>query len=230
MFDGPFNVSMLKKAQDKGLAEINIHNLRDWTNDKRKTVDDRPFGGGLGMVIRVDVVDKALNELKTQNSKRKTVGKNLKVILLSPQGNVFNQKKAKQLAKSKRLILIAGHYEGFDERIREHLVDEEISIGDYVLTGGEIPAMVIVDSVVRLLPGVLEKDAKEFESFSKVISNKSNTAILDFPQFTKPVNFKDWKVPEVLLSGNHKEIEKYRREKALEKTKKLRPDLLKLNS
>jgi tRNA (guanine37-N1)-methyltransferase len=218
MFTGPFATSMLKRASDKGLVEINIHNLRDWATDKHKTVDDRPFGGGPGMVIRVDIVYRALQELKKKTNPR--------VILLSPQGKVFTQEKARKLAKLKHLVLIAGHYEGFDERIREHLVDEEISIGDYVLTGGEIPAMVIVDSVVRLLPGVLAKEATEHESFSLATNYKLPTPILDFPQYTKPVNYKGWKVPNLLLSGNHKKIEIWRHKKSQEKTEKLRPDLL----
>jgi tRNA (guanine37-N1)-methyltransferase len=233
MFAGPFDTSMLKRAKDKKLVEINIHNLRDWAVDKHKTVDDRPFGGGLGMVIRVDVVYRALKELKTQNSKLKTSSKNLKIILLSPQGNVFTQEKARKLVKNKHLILIAGHYEGFDERIRQHLVDEEISIGDYILTGGEIPAMVLVDSTVRLLPGVLEKEAINNESFSKVKSSTlpasrkmAKVSLLDFPQYTKPVNYMGWGVPEVLLSGNHGEINKWRQKKAFKKTEELRPDLL----
>jgi tRNA (guanine37-N1)-methyltransferase len=221
MFAGPFDTSMLKKAKDKGLTEINIHNLRNWTKDKHKTVDDRPFGGGKGMVIKVDVVNDALKDLKGEKQK-----KHMRTILLSPQGKTFSQKKALELSKLGSLILIAGHYEGFDERIREHLVDEEISIGDYVLTGGEIPAMVIVDAVVRLLPGVLDSEATDNESFSLSKEKRSQRMLLDFPQYTRPENFKGWKVPEVLLSGNHKEIEKYRCEKALEKTKNLRPDLL----
>ena len=228
MFAGPFDTSMLKRAKDKKLVEINIHNLRDWAVDKHKTVDDRPFGGGLGMIIRVDVVYRALQDLKLniKNSE-------LKIILLSPQGNVFTQEKARKTAKIKHLILIAGHYEGFDERIRQHLVDEEISIGDYILTGGEIPAMVLVDSTVRLLPGVLEKEAINNESFSKIKSSTlpasrkmAKFSLLDFPQYTKPVNYMGWDVPEVLLSGNHGEINKWRQKMAFKKTEELRPDLL----
>ncbi|MCH7641133.1 tRNA (guanosine(37)-N1)-methyltransferase TrmD [Patescibacteria group bacterium] len=218
IFKGPFDTSMLKKAQDNSLVEINIHNLRKWSKDKHKTVDDRPYGGGKGMVIRVDVVDRALKDLK-----KSTINHQPSTILLTPQGKVFSQKKAQQLSKLKHLILISGHYEGFDERIREHLVDEEISIGDYILTGGEIPAMVIVDSVVRLLPGVLDKEAVEHESFS---SSKIEN-LLDHPTYTRPENFKDWKVPEVLLSGNHADIEKWRKKESEKRTKKKRPDLLK---
>ncbi|MFC1710318.1 tRNA (guanosine(37)-N1)-methyltransferase TrmD [Patescibacteria group bacterium] len=201
MFEVPFGTSMLKKAKDKNLVEICVHNLRNWTKDKHKTVDGRPFGGGKGMIIKVEPIYNALKELKTKNTH---------TILLSPQGTVFSQKKAKQLVKNKHIILISGHYEGFDERIRENLIDEEISIGKYVLTGGEIPAMVITDAIVRLIPGVLEKEATEKESYSK-----GNT--LDYPQYTRPSDFKGLKVPEVLQSGNHAEIEKWRKEKVSKK-------------
>lgn len=220
MFVGPFDESIIKRAREKGLVEINIHNLRDWAKDRHKTVDDRPYGGGVGMVLRVDVVDKAISELKHQAANTKHQPR---VILLTPQGKPFTQERAKKLAKERHLILIAGHYEGFDERIRQYLVDEEISIGDYVLTGGELPAMVVTDAVVRLIPKVLEKEgATEIESFSEVDGQK----VLEFPQYTRPAEYKGWKVPKVLLSGNHKEIEKWRRKKTIEKTKKKRPDLL----
>jgi tRNA (guanine37-N1)-methyltransferase len=221
MFKGPFDTSMLKKAQDIGAVEINIHNLRNWARDKHKTVDDRPFGGGKGMVLMVEPIFLALQQIKL-----KSVDRRLKTILLSPQGKVFNQKKAQELSKLEHLILIAGHYEGFDERIRKHLIDEEISIGDYVLTGGEIPAMVIVDSIIRLLPDVLEPEATKNESFSQDTSYKIPTPTLDYPTYTRPEEFMGHKVPKVLLSGNHAEIEKWRKKKALEKTKKNRPDLL----
>jgi len=210
MFEGPFKESMIKRAQEKKLVEIKIHNLRNWTEDKHKTVDDKPFGGGPGMIMKVEVIDKALKDLKLKNSR---------VILLTPQGKTFKQKTARELSKVKHIILICGHYEGFDERIREYFVDEEISIGNYVLTGGEIPAMVVVDSVVRLIPGVVgnEKSTKD-ESFSN--------GLLEYPQYTRPADYKGRKVPEVLLSGNHKEIEKWRKEQAKKKTKKRRSDLL----
>ena len=207
MFEGPWNESIIKRAQERKLVQIKVHNLRKWTKDKHRTVDDRPYGGGKGMILMVEPIDKALQGLKTKDSL---------IILLSPQGKTFDQKTAKKLSKQKHLILIAGHYEGFDERIKEHLIDEEISIGNYVLTGGEIPAMAITDTIVRLLPGVLEKEAVEQESFSK--GNQ-----LDFPQYTRPSEYKKWRVPEVLLTGNHAEIEKWRKNKALEKTKKKRP-------
>lgn len=215
MFKGPFDESILKRAQEKGLVEVKIHNLREWAKDKHKTVDERPYGGGTGMILMVEPIYQALQELKAEAKRQKT-----KVILLSPQGKVFNQRKAQELAELDRLIFISGHYEGVDERVREHLVDEEISIGDYVLTGGELPVMVLVDSIVRLIPGVLEKpEATKFESF--------NQGLLEYPQYTRPENFRGLKVPKILLSGNHKKIEEWRENKALEKTRKKRPDLLK---
>lgn len=205
MFKGPFSESIIKRAQEKSLVEINIHNLRDWAKDKHKMVDDKPYGGGTGMVLRVDVVDNAVTNLKSQTPKIKQ-----KIILLSPQGKKFNQQKAKDLSSLDHIIMIAGHYEGFDERIREHLIDEEISIGNYVLTGGEIPAMAVVDAVVRLLPGVLgKKESLKNETHSK-------PGVKKHPVYTRPENFKSWSVPEVLLSGNHAEIEKWRRESGKE--------------
>jgi tRNA (guanine37-N1)-methyltransferase len=198
MFKGPFEESIVKRAQEKELVEINIHNLRDWATDKHKTLDDKPYGGGGGMVLMVEPIYKALKDLKTKNSK---------VVLLTPQGKVFNQKKAQQLSKFKHLILIAGHYEGFDERIREHLIEEEISIGNYVLTGGELPAMVVVDSIARLIPGVL--GAEE----SLIDETHTKPGYTKYPVYTRPESFKGWKVPETLLSGNHKEIEKWRKKK-----------------
>lgn len=212
MFKGPFNESIIKRAQKKNLIEIKIHNLRIWADDKRGTVDDRPFGGETGMVLMIKPIDRALKELKTEKAK---------IIFLGPKGKVFNQKKAEKLAKIKHLIFICGHYEDIDERVREHLIDEEISIGDYILTGGELPTMVVIDSVVRLIPNVLKKsEATQFESFSKLENS------LEYPQYTHPANFQGWQVPEVLLSGNHKKIEEWREQKALETTKKHRPDLI----
>jgi len=219
MFKGPFDESIVKRAQDRSLLKIKIHNLRDWAKDKHKTVDDRPYGGGAGMIIRVDIIDRAISKLKTQNSK---------IILLTPQGKVFNQKIAQKLSKMDHLILICGHYEGVDERVRK-LVDEEISIGDYVLTGGEIPAMVIVDSVIRLIPGVLKKrEATKFESFSSLNSEflTLNSKLLEYPQYTRPAEFKGLKVPKILLSGDHKEIEKWQKKQSILRTKKRRPELL----
>ena len=218
MFIGPFNDSIVNIAKEKELVKIKIHNLRKWAKDKHKTVDDRPYGGGKGMVLMIEPIFEALKTIAPKAKAQKT-----KTILLSPQGKTFTQEKAKELAKLDHLVLIAGHYEGFDERIREYLIDEEISIGDYVLTGGEIPAMTVIDAVIRLIPGVLDKEATENESFSK-------KGLLDYPQYTRPSDFKGWEVPEVLLSGNHAEIEKWRKEKSVEKTKKARPDLLKKTS
>lgn len=197
MFKGTFNESMLKRAQKNNLAAINIHNLRKWAVDKHNTVDDRPYGGGAGMVIMVEPVDRALANLRQKSSH---------VILMSPQGNRFTQQTAQKLSKHKHLIIICGHYEGFDERIREHLVDEEISLGDFVLTGGEIPTMAIVDATVRLLPGVLgKKESLAEESHTK-------PGYLEYPHYTRPVEYQGWEVPEVLLSGNHAEIKKWREE------------------
>jgi tRNA (guanine37-N1)-methyltransferase len=223
MFKGPFDESIIQRAQKKGLVEIKIHNLRKWAVDKRGTVDDRPYGGGTGMILMIEPIYKALNELKTKNSKLKT-----KIILLDPRGKVFNQKIAQKLSKEKHLIFICGHYEGVDERVKEHLADEVISIGDYILTGGELPAMVITDAVVRLLPGVLEKpEATKFESFSNLKIGKLKIgSLLEYPQYTRPENFLGWKVPKILLSGNHQKIAEWRRKKAEELTKKLRPDLI----
>ena len=215
MFLGPFDESIIKRAIDKKLVEINIHDLRKWGLSERKTVDDRPYGGGVGMILRVDVISKALEEIRLR-----TKNQRLRTILLDAGGKKFNQKIALRLSKLDQIILIAGHYEGVDYRVHEHLVDEVISIGDYILTGGEIPIMVIVDSVVRLIPGVLQKkDAIKFESFSE--------NLLEFSQYTRPEIYKGWKVPKVLLSGNHKKIEKWRQEKTLKITKKNRPDLVK---
>lgn len=207
MFSGPFDTSMLKKAIDGKLVEINIHDLRNWAEVPHRKVDDRPFGGGAGMVLKVEPIYEALKSLKK-------VKKNTRVIVLSPQGQAFDQAKAKKLAREyDHLILIAGHYEGFDERIIENLADEEISIGDYILTGGEIPAMVVTDAVTRLLPGVLTEEAKGNESFS-------DGKTLDYPNYTRPSEFRGWKVPEILLTGDHKKITEWRVKKATEKTSK----------
>ena len=214
IFKSPFEESIIKRAQQKRLVEVHLHNLRDFTTDAHRTVDDTPFGGGAGMVMKVEPIYKALNHIKKQ------LGRRAKVILLSPQGKIFNQKIALELAKEKNIILICGRYEGVDERVREHLVDEELSIGDYVLSGGEIPAMVVVDAVTRLVPGVLgnERSVKE-DSFYR--------GLLDYPQYTRPAEFMGWEVPAVLRSGNHQRIREWRMRKRLEKTLQRRPDLLK---
>ena len=219
MFKGPFDESIVKRAQNKNLVEIKIHNLRNWTKDKRKTVDDRPFGGGAGMILMIEPIYQALKDLRQKNSY---------VILLTPQGKVFSQRMAQKLAEKKHLIFICGHYEGIDERIREHLVDEEISIGDYVLTGGELPAMVVTDTIVRLIPGVLEKsEATKNESFNVICDTRDAKRLLEYSQYTRPANFKGWKVPEILLSGDHQKIREWRKKQALKRTKARRPDLLK---
>jgi tRNA (guanine37-N1)-methyltransferase len=214
MFEPVLSESIIKRAQKKGKVQIHIHNLRDYTLDKHKKVDDRPFGGGSGMVMRPEPIFKTVEEIKSQVRCQES-----QVILLCPQGKALNHKIVKRLAKYKHLVLICGHYEGVDERVRRYLVDEEISIGDYVLTGGELPAMVLVDCVVRLIPGVLgDKNSLNFESF------EGN--LLEYPQYTRPANFKGMKVPPILLSGNHNKIREWRRVEAIKKTKKKRPDLL----
>ena len=210
MFAPVLNESIIKRAQNKGKLKIVIHDLRDYTRDKHRKVDDRPFGGGPGMVFRPEPVFEAVKSIKKQKAK---------IILLTPQGKRLDQRLAKKLSKYKHLILICGHYEGVDERVRKRLVTDEVSIGDYVLTCGELPAMVLVDSVARLLPGALGKDeSTHFESFSQ--------GLLEYPQYTRPAVYRKMRVPKVLLSGNHKLIEKWRKNKALETTKKNRPDLL----
>ena len=202
--------SIIGKAREKGLIEINLINIRDFSKDKHKKVDDTPYGGGAGMVMKPDVVYDAYASVKEENAK---------VIYLSPQGKVLNQQKVKELSKENHLILLCGHYEGIDQRVLEEIVDEEISIGDYVLTGGELPAMVLIDSVSRYVEGVLSEDSTKEESFS------SN--LLEYPQYTRPEEFRGKKVPEVLLSGHHENIKKWREQKSLEVTKIKRPDLLK---
>lgn len=213
MFDGAFSESIINRAVEKKVVKIKLVNLRDSATDKHKTVDDTPYGGGAGMVLKVDVMDNAIADIKrqiTDNSGR------TRTILLSPQGTRFDQAKARELAKYDNLILICGHYEGFDERIREHLVDEQISIGDFVLSGGEIPAMAIVDSVVRLLPNALGRDeSTEEESFSIEHNDKK---LLEYPHYTKPAEYKSWKVPQILLSGDHAKIKKWRLDEAIKRT------------
>jgi tRNA (guanine37-N1)-methyltransferase len=196
MFTGPFDASIIKRAESKDLIKVDVHDLRKWGEGERRNVDDRPYGGGVGMILRVDIIDKALKDLRTKNSK---------VILLDATGEKYTQQKAKELSKQQHLILIAGHYEGVDHRVHENLVDEVISIGDYVLTGGEIPSMVLVDSVIRLIPGVLGKDESSLDESHK------EPGYLEYPQYTRPEDYKGNKVPKVLLSGNHKEIEKWRK-------------------
>jgi len=209
MFSGPLSESIISRAKEKGLIEINFHQLRDYSQDKHKNVDDTPYGGGKGMVLRVDVVDKAILDLKS-----KILNKKARTILLSPRGRTFNQDIAKELTKYESIILICGHYEGFDERVRD-LVDEKISIGDFVLTGGEIPAMAVVDAVSRLIPGVISEKSPEEESFMQ--KDKEGNYLLEYPQYTRPEEYKGKKVPEILLSGNHAEIEKWRKDHQISK-------------
>lgn len=193
--------SILKRAQEKGLATIDLINIRDFSEDKHHTTDLPPYGGGPGMVMSVEPIDRALGKVKGEREKGK-----VKTVLLSAKGKLFTQEKAHEYAKLDHLILICGHYEGVDERVAEHLIDEEIRIGDYVLTGGEIPAMVITDSVIRLQPGVLGDDTSSHDE------SHSEVGVLEYPQYTRPAEYKGWKVPDVLLSGNHAEIEKWRNE------------------
>lgn len=215
MFGNILGESMMRIAQSKGLVEIKVHDLRDWTSDSHRTADDKPFGGGPGMVMKVEPVYRALRELRALPDTKRSA----KVILLTPQGKKLDQRAAKHLAKEKRLVLICGHYEGVDERVRG-LADEEISIGDYVLTCGELPAMVVIDAVVRLLPGVLgHGDSVKSESFEK--------GLLEYPQYTRPAEFMGMTVPGILLSGDHKRIEAWRQDEALKRTKLRRPDILK---
>ena len=213
MFSAVLDESILKRAQEKGKVKVWVHDLRDYTLDKHRKVDDRPFGGGSGMVMQAEPIFRAVQEIK-----KKIKGKS-KIILLCPQGKRFNQDYAKKLSKCSNLIFICGHYEGVDERVRKYLADVEISIGDYVLTGGELPAMVLVDSIVRLIPGVLgDKNSLNFESF------EGN--LLEYPQYSRPAKFKGYTVPEVLISGAHDKISAWRKSEALKRTQERRPDLL----
>jgi tRNA (guanine37-N1)-methyltransferase len=209
MFESPLNESILKRAREKGLLHSTIHNLRNYTVDKHQVTDDYPYGGGAGMVMKIEPLVAAIESLRTHASR---------LILLSPQGKRFDQKEAKRLAHLERIILVCGHYEGIDERIK-YFIDEEISIGDYILTGGEVAALVIIDAVTRLIPGVLgEPSSAHDETFTDFL--------LEYPQYTRPRNFRGLEVPEVLLSGNHQEISTWRRQESLRKTLTRRPDLL----
>ena len=208
MFENVFNESIIKRAIDKKIVDIKIHDIRDYTTDKHNRVDDYAFGGGKGMVLMPEPVYNAIEDVKTKDSI---------VIMMTPQGKTYNQKMAYQFSKQKHIIILCGHYEGFDERIRS-FVDLEISVGDYVLTGGEIPSMIMIDSIVRLVDGVIEPDSHLYDSF--------NNNLLDYPVYTKPVEFKNMKVPDVLLSGHHENIRKWRLEQSIKKTKERRPDLL----
>ena len=212
MYAGVFTESIIKRAREFGKVEIEIHNFRDYSKDPHKKVDDTPFGGGSGMVLMCQPIFDAINSLKKENSK---------VIMMTPSGKVYNQKTAYSLSQEKHLIILCGHYEGFDERIRS-ICDMEISIGDYVLTGGEIPSMVLVDSIVRLLPGVIDIESSLNESF--------NSNLLDYPVYTKPRVYDGMEVPSVLLSGDHAKINEYRYNEQIRKTKEVRPDLQEVNN
>ncbi|WP_169083101.1 tRNA (guanosine(37)-N1)-methyltransferase TrmD [Paenibacillus sp. PL91] len=214
MFDGVFNASILGKAKEKGIVVPQAINFRAYSGNKHNTVDDYPYGGGGGMVLKPEPVFAAVEDLKLDENIKP------RVILLCPQGAQFTQQKAEELAKEQHLVLICGHYEGYDERIREHLVTDELSIGDYVLTGGEIPAMVLIDSVVRLLPGVLGNE-------TSAVTDSYSTGLLEHPHYTRPAEFRGWEVPDVLISGHHANIEVWRREQSLLRTLQRRPDLLK---
>jgi tRNA (guanine37-N1)-methyltransferase len=207
MFQGPFSESILKRAQERGLLSIALHNIRAATTDKHHVVDDYPYGGGAGMVMKPDPIFAAIEPVYQGGP----------IILLTPQGRLFNQHIAQELAQQSRITLLCGHYEGIDERVRQHLVTDEISIGDYVLTGGELAAMIIVDAVSRLLPGVLAEESTQEESHT--------SGLLEYPHYTRPPEFRGWRIPDVLLSGNHAEIARWRRKESLRLTRQRRPDL-----
>jgi tRNA (guanine37-N1)-methyltransferase len=210
MFVGPLDESIIKRAREAGRLDLAIHNLRDYAHDRHRTVDDRPFGGGPGMLLKPEPIFEAVESLARAGTR---------VILLSPGGRPFNQGIARELAGLEHLLMVSGHYEGFDERVRARLADDELSIGDYVLTNGALPAMVIIDAVTRLLPGVLgDEDSTREESFSQ--------GLLEYPQYTRPAEFRGLKVPEVLLSGNHAEIARWRAEQSRQRTRERRPELL----
>jgi tRNA (guanine37-N1)-methyltransferase len=207
---GPLGESIMKRAQENGIVDLRIHNLRDWTTDKHHIVDDAPFGGGQGMVMKPEPIFAAVEDLRNQASR---------VVLMSPAGDRFDQQMGTQLSQEPHVIIVCGHYEGVDHRVIEHLVDLEISIGDYVLTNGAIAAVVLVDAIVRLLPGALGHE-------QSAVDDSFNHGLLEAPQYTRPAEFRDWKVPEILLSGNHAEIAKWRKEQAIKRTREKRPDLL----
>ncbi|RAV03442.1 tRNA (guanosine(37)-N1)-methyltransferase TrmD [Paenibacillus sp. YN15] len=245
MFEGVFGASILGKARQKGLVSLSTLNFRDYANNKHNTVDDYPFGGGGGMVLKPGPIFAAVEDLMERRYPGGNGGNGAaadlaelpegqpcppegpanpkyqppRVILMCPQGEPFTQRKAEELAREEHLIFICGHYEGYDERIRQHLVTDELSIGDYVLTGGELPAMVVIDSVVRLLPGVLGNQ-------QSAVTDSFSTGLLEYPHYTRPAKFRDWEVPEVLLSGHHENIELWRRRQSLKRTWRRRPELL----
>jgi tRNA (guanine37-N1)-methyltransferase len=219
MFESILNTAIFKRAGERGLVEVIVRNIRDYTHDKHRTVDDYPYGGGAGMVLKPEPVFEAVEAILDETGKRYNK-EEVQVILLTPQGRKFSQEIAAELSQHNHLILVCGHYEGIDERVREYLVNDEISIGDYVLSGGETAAMVVADAVVRLVPDVLG-------SAESHIEESHNAGLLEYPQYTRPPDYRGWKVPEILLSGNHGEIARWRREQAIFRTASHRPDLLK---
>ena len=216
MFEAPFSFGIFKRAVDNGLVNLNLYNIRDYTHDKHNVVDDYPYGGGSGMVMKPEPIFEAVESIKADC--RDEVDE-IPVILLTPQGRLFTQRIAEELSRYRNLVLICGHYEGVDERVREHLATDEISIGDYVLTGGEVPAMVVMDAVLRLLPGVLGSEDSRLE-------DSHSNGLLEYPQYTRPAIYREWAVPEVLLSGNHAQIAKWRREQIIRRTLERRPELI----
>ena len=225
MFEGPLSESIIKRARERGLIGVHLHNIRDFARDKHRIVDDSPYGGGPGMVMKPEPIFGAVEDLLTRLNKTNKLGESTSeveppsIILMSPRGRVFNHQVALDLSRHPCLIIICGHYEGVDERVKEHLVTDEISLGDYVLTGGELAAMVVVDAVARLLPGVLGSE-------ESIHGESHSDGLLQFPQYTRPPDFRGWEVPEVLLSGNHGEILRWRRRHSLLLTRKARPDML----
>jgi len=211
MFQGMFSLGIFKRAIDQKLVSVGVRNIRDYTHDKHHTADDYPYGGGAGMVLKPEPIFEAVESIEREAD--------VPVILLSPQGRLFSQQVAQELARHSHLILICGHYEGVDERVREHLATDEISIGDYVLSGGELAAMVVIDAVFRLVPGVLGSEASPLD-------DSHVAGLLEYPQYTRPPTYRGWSVPEVLLSGNHAQIDNWRREQAIRRTYKHRPELL----
>jgi tRNA (guanine37-N1)-methyltransferase len=210
MFVGPLDESIVGRARETGSLDLRVINIREFATDRHRTVDDTPYGGGPGMVMKPGPLFAAVEAVR---------GRDSRVILLSPQGRVFKQPLAAELSELSHLVLVCGHYEGVDERVRQHLADDELSIGDYVLTGGELAALVVVDAVTRLLPGALGADASTIEE-------SHSAGLLEYPHYTRPAEFRGWRVPDVLLSGNHAEIARWRRRQALERTRDRRPDLL----
>jgi tRNA (guanine37-N1)-methyltransferase len=215
LFEAPFDYGIFKRALDNGLVSLNLYNIRDYTHDKHHTADDYPYGGGAGMVLRPGPIFEAVEAIKSDLEEPDR----LPVILLTPQGRLLSQAVARELSQQPHLVFICGHYEGVDERVCEHLATDEISIGDYVLTGGEVPAMVVIDAVLRLLPGVLGSEESPLE-------DSHAGGLLEYPQYTRPADFRGWTVPEVLLSGNHARIARWRREQIIRRTLERRPDLL----